>query len=118
MPCIPKLAIGGILALQIGQQSGVMDSRCWFSVITATFTRPRRKSLFPKAARPAAPCATYCYHASELGASIAGSGLLQLRLFDMKRETAIIRIASDHCITIVTAPYRIASSFETDVPLI
>ena len=33
------------------------------SVITATFTGPRRKSLFPKAARPAAPCATYCYHA-------------------------------------------------------
>ena len=32
-------------------------------VITATFTGPRRKSLFPKAARPAAPCATYCYHA-------------------------------------------------------
>ena len=29
--------------------------------ITATFTGPRRKSLFPKAARPAAPCATYCY---------------------------------------------------------
>ena len=32
--------------------------------ITATFTGPRRKSLFPKAARPAAPCATYCYHAN------------------------------------------------------
>ena len=30
-------------------------------MITATFTGPRRKSLFPKAARPAAPCATYCY---------------------------------------------------------
>ena len=34
-----------------------------FKRITATFTGPRRKSLFPKAARPAAPCATYCYHA-------------------------------------------------------
>ena len=33
-------------------------------LITATFTGPRRKTLFPKAARPAAPCATYCYHAS------------------------------------------------------
>ena len=33
------------------------------SVITATFTGPRRKSLFPKAARPAATCATYCHHA-------------------------------------------------------
>ena len=33
------------------------------SVITATFTGPRQTSLFPKAARPAAPCATYCYHA-------------------------------------------------------
>ena len=34
--------------------------------ITTAFTGPRRKSLFPKAARPAAPCATYCYppHAS------------------------------------------------------
>ena len=31
--------------------------------ITATITGPRRKTLFPKAARPAAPCATYCYHA-------------------------------------------------------
>ena len=34
------------------------------SVITATFTGPRQTSLFPKAARPAAPCATYCCHAS------------------------------------------------------
>ena len=33
------------------------------SVITSTFTGPRRNSLFPKAARPAAPCATHCYHA-------------------------------------------------------
>ena len=33
------------------------------SVITATFAGPRQTSLFPKAARPAAPCATYCYHA-------------------------------------------------------
>ena len=32
-------------------------------VITATFTGPRRTSLVPKAARPAAPCATYCYSA-------------------------------------------------------
>ena len=31
------------------------------SGITSTFTGPRRKSLFSKAARPAAPCATYCY---------------------------------------------------------
>ena len=30
-------------------------------MITATFTGPRQTSLFPKAARPAAPCATYCY---------------------------------------------------------
>ena len=29
--------------------------------ITATFTGPRQTSFFPKAARPAAPCATYCY---------------------------------------------------------
>ena len=35
----------------------------FLSDITATFTGPRRKSMFPKAARPAAPCATYCYHA-------------------------------------------------------
>ena len=34
------------------------------SPITATFTGPRQTSLFPKAARPAAPCATYCYHAT------------------------------------------------------
>ena len=33
------------------------------SQITATFTGPRQTSLFPKAARPAAPCATHCYHA-------------------------------------------------------
>ena len=33
------------------------------SVITATFTGPRQTSMLPKAARPAAPCATYCYHA-------------------------------------------------------
>ena len=31
--------------------------------ITSTFTGPRQTSLFPKAARPVAPCATYCYHA-------------------------------------------------------
>jgi len=31
------------------------------SVITATFTGPRQTSMLPKAARPAAPCATYCY---------------------------------------------------------
>ena len=37
-----------------------------FSVITATFTGPRQTSLFPKAARAAAPCATYCYHAVRL----------------------------------------------------
>ena len=36
------------------------------SVITATFTGPRRTTLFPKAARPAAPCATYCYHATDV----------------------------------------------------
>ena len=36
------------------------------SVITATFTGPRRKSMLPKAARPAAPCATYCYAAIRL----------------------------------------------------
>ena len=42
--------------------------------ITATFTGPRQTSMLPKAARPAAPCATYCYpevpampSASELG---------------------------------------------------
>ena len=33
------------------------------SVITATFTGRRQKSLFPIPARPAAPSATYCYHA-------------------------------------------------------
>ena len=45
------------------------------SRITATFTGPRQKSLFPKAARPAAPCATYCYHASggHSGNTISGS---------------------------------------------
>ena len=37
---------------------------------------PRRTSLFPKAARPAAPCATYCYHASEPG----GAGKVMLAL--------------------------------------
>ena len=31
------------------------------SRVTATFTGPRQISLFPKTARPAAPCATYCY---------------------------------------------------------
>ena len=36
----------------------------FLGVITATFTGPRQTSLFPKAARPAAPCATYCYHAA------------------------------------------------------
>ena len=36
---------------------------------TATFTGPRRKPLFPKAARPAAPCATYCYAAIALSVS-------------------------------------------------
>ena len=40
-----------------------IETRNDSSGITATFTGPRRKSLFPKAARPAAPCATYCYHA-------------------------------------------------------
>ena len=34
------------------------------SRITATFTGPRQTLLFPKAARPAAPCATYCYTAT------------------------------------------------------
>jgi len=34
------------------------------SVITATFTGPRQTSLFPKAAQTAAPCTTYCCHAS------------------------------------------------------
>ena len=36
------------------------------SGITATITGPRRKSLFPEAARPAVPCATYCYHATRV----------------------------------------------------
>ena len=35
----------------------------FLSQIMSTFTGPRRKSLFPKAARPASPCATYRYHA-------------------------------------------------------
>ena len=35
----------------------------WRGWKTATFTGPRRKSLFSKPTRPAAPCATYCYHA-------------------------------------------------------
>ena len=39
-------------------------------MITSTSTGPRRKSLLPKAARPATPCATHCYHAS------AGSELI------------------------------------------
>ena len=40
------------------------------SVITATFTGPRQTSMLPKAARPAAPCATYCYHAICLGGGL------------------------------------------------
>jgi hypothetical protein len=44
----------------LGDEYGLVINSSW---ITATFTGPRRKSLFPKAARPAAPCATYCYHA-------------------------------------------------------
>ena len=35
----------------------------WLGVITATFTGPRQTSMLPKAARPAAQCAKYCYHA-------------------------------------------------------
>ena len=31
-------------------------------MITSTFTGPPEKSLLPKTAEPAAPCATYCYH--------------------------------------------------------
>ena len=34
-----------------------------FSWIPLTLTGPLRKTLCPKAARPAAPCTTYCYHA-------------------------------------------------------
>ena len=45
------------------EQPNAGESEQEFSVIMATFTGPRRKSLFPKAARPAVPCATYCYHA-------------------------------------------------------
>ena len=47
-----------------GLRVGTVFDTIVLSVITATFTgprRPRRKSLFPKAARLAAPCATYCY---------------------------------------------------------
>ena len=43
------------------------------SRITARFTGPRRKSLFPKATRPGAPCATYCY-LDGVGASIGFAG--------------------------------------------
>jgi hypothetical protein len=34
------------------------------SGITATFTGTPEKTLLPKTAEPAAPCATYCYHAT------------------------------------------------------
>ena len=40
--------------------------------ITSTFTGPRQTSLFPKAARPAAPCATYCYPTTPRQASVGG----------------------------------------------
>ena len=33
------------------------------SGITATFTGPPERSLLPETAEPAAPRATYCYHA-------------------------------------------------------
>ena len=49
------------------QRSNCLSHSTLISQITATFTGPRRKSLFPKAARPAVPCATYCYHAFCVG---------------------------------------------------
>ena len=52
------------------ESEGCMKSSFFVrSCITSTFTGPRRKSLFQKAARPAAPCATYCYHAYSIGYS-------------------------------------------------
>ena len=53
------------LSLLIASDGAVDERICGtLSVITATFTGPRRKPLFPKAPRPAAPCATHCYPAT------------------------------------------------------
>ena len=64
------------IARRISSSRYCLEIRSWrsagsrsigfFRRITATSTGPRQPSLFPKAARPAAPCATYCYHASVL----------------------------------------------------
>ena len=68
-PIAPSLfgCIFGVVAWGGEDSYGLMlISASWIwgiSVITATFTGPRRTPMFPKAARPAAPCATYCYHA-------------------------------------------------------
>ena len=54
------------LSLLIASDGAVDERICGtLSVITATFTGPRQTSLFQKATRPAAPCATYCYHARQ-----------------------------------------------------
>ena len=39
-------------------------------MITARFAGSQRKTVFPKAARPAAPCATYCFPASVRGSTV------------------------------------------------
>ena len=43
------------------EQRNFINGQLGLSGITATFTGPRQTSLVPKAARPAAPCVTYCY---------------------------------------------------------
>ena len=56
---IIKVMTNNALTVNLGGFIGGHLSR-----ITAAFTGPRRKSLIPKAALPAAPCASYCYTAA------------------------------------------------------
>ena len=62
--CLPSLAVKKAELSAWGKHRLQARSPAKRLSSTSTFTGPRRKSLFPKAARPAAPCATYCYVAA------------------------------------------------------
>ena len=71
-------------------------------LITATFTGPRQTSLFPKAARPAAPCATYCYPPLSFSDSPQSS---------FRRSGVIMRLSTDRI-----QPKIIRDSWATNTP--
>ena len=59
------------------------------SQITATFTGPPEKSLLPKTAEPAAPCATYCYTA--IGCRVIRSEVgLSLIVYNIRQTIAVL----------------------------